>query len=376
MTHPIFSKTECERYDRHFKLSVLGVEGQFKLRSARVLCVGVGGLGTPACLYLAAAGVGTLGLVDHDKVELTNLQRQILYNTRDMGQNKAKIAQSRLAGLNTDIEIIAYPERLTPENANVFIHNYDIVLDGSDNFATHYLLNDVCHHLKKPLVWAAVAQTQGRCSVFNIEGGVCYRCLFPNPPPVSAMGNCSDMGVLGVLPGLLGVIQATEIVKLVAQIGEPLINRLLCVDMLTMGFQEYCLEKNSDCPLCSGVGYVPEDYFKDYLIGECHAMNSVTVQDLQKLLTECPDDICVLDVRRPDEYAICHIGGQLISFEELPNRLSEIDKTKHVVVHCRSGGRSAKATKLLIEAGFPRVSNLSGGIMAWIDTIDPSMTKY
>lgn len=372
MTHPIFSKTERERYDRHFKLPVLGLEGQARLRAARVLCVGLGGLGAPASLYLAAAGIGTLGLVDDDLVELTNLQRQILYNTQDIGRAKASTAQDHLTALNSEIHLIPYSERLTADNIDKIIADYDIVLDGSDNFTTHYLVNDICHRLQKPMVFGAIAQTEGSCSVFNTQEGPCYRCLFPEPPPAHSVGNCSEIGVLGVLPGLLGVLQATEVIKLAAKIGKPLLGRLLCVDMLSLRFQEYRLEKNNDCPLCSGLGYSPKINFTE----EIYTMNSITVEELQHLLIERPDDICILDVRRPDEYAICNINGQLIPIDELPNRLSEVDKSKHVIVHCRSGGRSAKATHLLTEAGFSRVSNLTGGIIAWIDNIDPSLTKY
>lgn len=372
MNHKIFSKTEHERYDRHFKLPVLGLEGQARLRAARVLCMGVGGLGAPASLYLAAAGIGTLGLLDDDVVELTNLQRQILYNTKDIGRAKANMAQHHLTALNPEINLIPYPERLTAENIEKIMTEYDIILDGSDNFATHYLINAACHRLQKLCVFAAVMQTEGCCSVFNMAGGPCYHCLFPEPPPAHSIGNCSEAGVLGVLPGLLGVIQATEVIKLAAKIGDPLVGRVLCVDMLSLRFQEYRLEKNNDCPLCSGLGYSSKIDFTE----EVNTMNTITVDELQQLLMEQPEDICILDVRRPDEYAICNINGQLIPLAELPNRLSEVDKTKHVVVHCRSGGRSAKATQLLMEANFPRVSNLTGGIMAWIDKIDPSLTKY
>jgi len=371
MSDHTFSQAELERYDRHFKLPILGLEGQARLRATRVLCVGVGGLGAPACLYLAAAGIGTLGLIDDDVVELTNLQRQILYSTTDISKPKTEVAQSKLLALNPELRVIAYPERLTAENIEKIIAEYDIILDGSDNFTTHYWVNDVCHRLKKMMVFSAVTQTEGYCSVFNKAGGPCYRCLFPEPP-THDMSNCSEAGVLGVLPGLLGVIQATEVIKLAAKIGEPLVGRLLCVDILSLRFQEYRLEKNNDCPLCSGLGYPPKIDFTE----EVNTMNSVTVEELQQLLIEQPEDICILDVRRPDEYAICNINGQLIPFEELPNRLSEIDRNKHLVVHCRSGGRSAKATQLLVEAGFLRVSNLTGGIIAWIDNIDPSLTKY
>ena len=366
-----FSKAERERYDRHFKLPVLGLEGQVRLRAARVLCVGLGGLGAPASLYLAAAGIGTLGLLDDDLIELTNLQRQVLYSTADIHKAKAEIAQNKLLALNPNIQIIAYSERLLSGNIENIFSEYDIVIDGSDNFSTHYLINAACHRLQKPMVFATLTQTMGRCSVFNAPQGPCYHCLFPNPPAHS-MGNCSEIGVLGVLPGLLGVIQATEVIKLAAQIGEPLIGRVLCVDMLRLCFEEYRLEKNNDCPLCSGLGYS----FNTDLIEETNAMNSITVEELQQLRMEQPGDICILDVRRPDEYAICNINGQLIPFEDLPDRLSEIDKNKHIIVHCKSGGRSAKATQILLEKKFPRVSNLRGGIMAWADKIDPDLMRY
>ena len=367
-----FSPEEQNRYDRHFKLPWLGPEGQARLKAARLLCVGLGGLGAPACLYLAAAGIGTLGLMDEDIVELANLQRQILYRTGDIGSQKVTIAQNQLASLNPSIQIITHPERLTGENAKKIISNYDIILDGSDNFKTHYLINDICHALKKPSIWAVVTQSQGRCSVFNTPEGPCYRCLFQELPPNKA-DSCSEAGVLGVLPGLLGIIQATEVIKLAAKIGRPLIGRVLSVDILNMDFKEYYLKKNPECVLCSGA---KGNNIKQEESGDMNTINNINIKDLQKLLAEQPDDICILDVRRPDEYAICNIQGQLIPLAELPDRLDELDKNKHIIVHCKSGGRSLKASELLMQAGFERVSNLTGGIMAWIDTVDPSLTKY
>ena len=368
LNHP-FSALEYERYDRHLKLAVMGVEGQKKLRAGRVLCVGVGGLGSAASLYLAAAGVGTLGLVDDDRVSLSNLQRQILYRVDDVHQLKVARANASLTALNPDLTIIAYAQRLTAENAEAIITAYDLVIDGSDNFATHYLVNAVCQRLEKPSIFAAVSRTQGHCSLFNAKNGPCYACLFPENAALQHGDTCSEAGVLGVLPGLLGIIQATEAIKWLAQIGEPLINRLLSVDMLSLRFQEYRLEKNPDCEVCShSKRSSPFDS-----IEKVASMHSISVKELQTLQIEQSADICLLDVRNPDEYALGNLGGQLIPLSELPHRLSEISKTKHLIVHCRSGARSAQAVQVLMDAGFSAVSNLRGGILAWAEQIDPSL---
>jgi adenylyltransferase/sulfurtransferase len=370
---------ELLRYSRHFSLPNVGMEGQKRLAQAKVLCVGAGGLGSPLLLYLTAAGVGTLGIVDDDVVELSNLQRQILYNTEDLQQSKTQCAETKLKQLNPHVNIIRHNERLTKDNALNIIRQYDIIADGTDNFATRYLVNDACFHAKKPNVYASIFQFEGQCSVFTTENGPCYRCLYDAPPPAGLIPNCAEGGVFGVLPGLLGTLQATEVIKLILRIGEPLIGRLLTVDALAMRFREFQLQINPDCRLC--VHHQAFESLPNHDLAACDIplvepdnLHSMTVHELAKLEAHNAD-FQLLDVREPFEYQICNLQAKLIPLGELPFRLNELDKSKLVVVHCKAGPRSERAAILLREAGF-NVKFLEGGILAWINEIDPSLKVY
>lgn len=374
-----FNTDELLRYSRHFSLPNVGTEGQKRLAKAKVLCVGAGGLGSPLLLYLTAAGVGTLGIVDDDVVELSNLQRQILYNTDDLQQNKTQCAEIKLKQLNPHVNIIRHNERLTKDNALNIIRQYDIIADGTDNFATRYVVNDACFHAKKPNVYASIFQFEGQCSVFTAKNGPCYRCLYDAPPPAGLIPNCAEGGVFGVLPGLLGTLQATEVIKLILGIGEPLIGRLLTVDALTMRFREFQLQINPDCRLCAH--HEAFETLPNHDLAACDIpfiepenLHSMTVQELAKLQKNHVD-FQLLDVREPFEYQISNIQGKLIPLGELPFRLNELDKSKLVVVHCKAGPRSERAAILLRESGF-NVKFLEGGILAWINEIDPSLKVY
>lgn len=351
---------EKARYARQQSLKEIGKEGQEKLRAARVLCIGAGGLGSPVLLYLAAAGVGTIGIVDNDVVELSNLQRQILYTSDDLGKKKVIAAHARLQALNPHIHIIPHATVIHTENAPSLIEPYDVVADGTDNFASHYVINDACRLLQKTNVSASILAFEGHCMVFAGQKGPCYRCLYPVTPVAMT---CQDAGVLGIMPGLLGSIQATEILKCILQIGEPLVGRLLTVNALTMRFREFSLERY--CSHCTG------DIHDEGKL----QMKEITVKELAALREQQADHI-VLDVRNQDEYDICNVGGKLIPFAELPNRLGELDPEQLTVVHCRSGGRSSRAVAFLQEQGFKDVRNLKGGIMAWRNEIDPSLAEY
>jgi adenylyltransferase/sulfurtransferase len=351
---------EENRYARQLSLKEIGKKGQDKLKQARVLCIGAGGLGSPVLLYLAAAGVGTIGIVDADVVELSNLQRQILYTSDDLGKKKVLAARGRLRALNPDIQIIPYETAITAENALSLLASFDIVADGTDNFASHYVINDACVQLKKTNVSASILAFEGHCMVFSGAEGPCYRCLYPVEPVAMT---CQDAGVLGIMPGLLGSMQATEILKCILQIGAPLIGRLLTVNALTMCFREFTIARH--CPTCTG-----EIQDEGELL-----MKEMTVKELAALREQQTDHI-VLDVRNQDEYDICNIGGKLIPFAELQNRLGELDPEQLTIVHCRSGGRSSRAVAFLEEQGFKDVRNLTGGIMAWRSEIDPSLAEY
>jgi molybdopterin/thiamine biosynthesis adenylyltransferase/rhodanese-related sulfurtransferase len=372
-----FTQDEFIRYSRHFTLPGVGMAGQEKLKAARVLCVGAGGLGSPLLQYLAAAGIGTIGIIDNDIVDLSNLQRQILYTNDDLGLQKVEVAKKKLVSLNPHIDIKIYNEQLTHSNALSIIQNYDIVADGTDNFAARYLVNDACFHLKKPNVYASIFQFEGQCSVFNAENGPCYRCLYDAPPPPGLMPNCAEGGVLGVLPGIMGTIQALEVVKLILKIGDPLIGRLLTFDALAMRFQEYKVQQYPDCRLC-----IHQQNFTDLPYHEaasCNVVESevseISVQELWQL-SQQQANYTLLDIREPYEQQICNLGGQLIPLASLSSQLAKLDKNKSYIAYCRSGHRSYEAVKIMKRAGFISVKNLKGGILAWANSIDPKMPVY
>jgi sulfur-carrier protein adenylyltransferase/sulfurtransferase len=377
-----FSQEEILRYSRHLIMPEVGMDGQRKLKAAKVLCIGTGGLGSPLALYLAAAGVGTIGLVDFDVVELTNLQRQILHFTSDVGRPKLDSAAEKLAAVNPFVEVRKYETRLTSANALEFFRDFDVIVDGTDNFPTRYLVNDACVLTGKPNVYGSIFRFEGQASVFAAKQGPCYRCLYPEPPPPGLVPSCAEGGVLGILPGLVGVIQATETIKLILGTGDPLIGRLLLVDALGMRFRELKLRKNPDCPACGDHPTVTQLIDYNQFCGirgeEKEVMASqpeISVEELKRKL-ETKEDIFVLDVREPHEYQICNIGGHLIPLGQLAQRVSELDPDKHIIAHCRSGKRSAEAVEFLRKHGFDKVQNLTGGILAWADRIDPKMPKY
>ena len=373
---------EILRYSRHLIMPEVGMEGQLKLKQAKVLCIGAGGLGSPLALYLAAAGVGTLGIVDFDVVDFTNLQRQIIHGTEDVGRKKLDSAADTLSEINPNVEVRKFDMRLSSANALELFREFDIIVDGTDNFPTRYLVNDACVLTGKPNVYGSIFRFEGQASVFATKEGPCYRCLYPEPPPPGLVPSCAEGGVLGILPGLVGIIQATEAIKLILGSGEPLIGRLLLVDALAMRFRELKLRKNPDCPACGTHPTVTEliDYNQFCGIrGEEAAapstMKDMTVEELKQRLDK-GDDLFVLDVREPHEYQICNLGGQLIPLNDLPKRVSELDSSREIVVHCKMGGRSAKAVDFLKQSGFSRVHNLAGGINAWAERIDPKVPKY
>jgi len=382
---------ELRRYNRHLILPEIGLEGQKKLKAASVLLVGAGGLGSPLALYLAAAGVGRLGLVDFDVVDETNLQRQVLHGTKDVGRPKLESARDRILDINPHVQVDLYETRLTSENALDIIKEYDLVADGTDNFPTRYLVNDACVLAGKPNVYASIFRFEGQVSVFGTPDGPCYRCLYPEPPPPGLVPSCAEGGVLGVLPGLVGTIQATEVIKMILGIGTPLIGRLLLVDALHMQFRTLKVRKNPECPICGEHRTIHEliDYEQFCGLpsrnGEAAAQQTaesevpeITVHELKARL-ERGDRPVILDVRKPHEVQIASIEHDLlIPVDELPERLSELEpyRDREIVVYCRSGARSARATKLLREAGFRDVKNLKGGILAWSQEIDPSIPQY
>ena len=373
---------EILRYSRHLIMPEVGMEGQLKLKQAKVLCIGAGGLGSPLALYLAAAGVGTLGIVDFDVVDFTNLQRQIIHGTDDVGRKKLDSAADTLSEINPNIEVRKFDTRLTSANALELFREFDIIVDGTDNFPTRYLVNDACVLTGKPNVYGSIFRFEGQASVFATKEGPCYRCLYPEPPPPGLVPSCAEGGVLGILPGLVGIIQATETIKLILGSGEPLIGRLLLVDALAMRFRELKLRKNPDCPACGTHPTVTELIDYNQFCGirgeEAPApstMADMTVEELKQRLDK-GDDLFVLDVREPHEYQICNLGGHLIPLNDLPKRVSELDSSREIVVHCKMGGRSAKAVDFLKQSGFSRVHNLAGGINAWAERIDPKVPKY
>ena len=382
------SQDEIARYSRHLIMPEVGIDGQRKLKAGSVLCIGAGGLGSPAAMYLAAAGVGRIGIVDFDVVDFSNLQRQLLHSTSDVGRSKLASARDRLHGLNPHIQIDTYETTVTSDNALDLFRPYDVILDGTDNFPTRYLVNDACVLTGKPNAYGSIFRFEGQASVFGTKEGPCYRCLYPEPPPPGLVPSCAEGGVLGVLPGIIGVIQATESIKLILGIGEPLIGRFLIYDALKMRFRELKLRKDPDCPVCGTHPTVTKliDYEQFCGIRPEPAAAQTTragVSDWEttpvdlKTRLDAGDDLLVLDVREPNEYQINRIPGSvLIPLGELPRRYAELPKDKDIVAHCKMGGRSAKAVEFLQSVGFKRVKNLRGGILEWIDKVDPSQPKY
>jgi molybdopterin/thiamine biosynthesis adenylyltransferase/rhodanese-related sulfurtransferase/molybdopterin converting factor small subunit len=382
---PTLTRDEVERYSRHLIIPEVGMAGQERLKQARVVCVGAGGLGSPASLYLAAAGVGTLGLVDFDVVDASNLQRQVIYSTRDVGRRKLEAAAERLTALNPGVRVIAHETSLTSANALDILRDYDVVVDGADNFPTRYLVNDACVLLGKPNAYGSIFRFDGQASVFATKGGPCYRCLYPEPPPPGLVPSCAEGGVLGVLPGLIGTIQATEAIKLILGVGRTLAGRLLLLDALSMEFRTMTVERDPACPVCGDhptvTGLIDYEQFCGVAPASAPAAKvpEITVEALKAGMDQ-HKKIWILDVREPREFEICRIpGSTLIPLGDLPKRLSEVPQgsdAPEVVVHCKMGGRSAKAVALLRDHGVTNARNLTGGILAWIDRIDPSQAKY
>jgi sulfur-carrier protein adenylyltransferase/sulfurtransferase len=370
---------ELQRYSRHLIMPEVTSKGQNRLKAARVLCIGAGGLGSPAALYLAAAGVGTIGIVDFDEVDLSNLQRQILHGTKDIGRGKLESAWDRLHDINPLIEIELHKCRLSSENAFPLVSRYDVVVDGSDNFPTRYLSNDVCVFAHKPNVYGSVFRFEGQTTVFAPHlGGPCYRCLFPEPPPPESVPNCAQAGVLGVLPGIIGTLQAIETIKLIVGIGEPLVGRLLHFDALKVKFRELNLRRDPECPVCgeNPTIFSAIDYEQFCGLRDEEAIPTMSTHELKRRM-DAREPFKLIDVREPFEYEIARIdGAKLIPLGEITERLDELEREQPIVVHCHSGKRSAQALRLLQQHGFANVYNLEGGIDAWSDQIDPSVPKY
>ena len=377
---------QVQRYARHLIMPEVAMQGQKRLKAAQVLCIGTGGLGSPLSLYLAAAGVGTLGLADFDVVDVSNLQRQIIHFTGDVGRPKIESAREKLEALNPDLKIVPHEQTIDSSNALELFADYDVIVDGTDNFPTRYLVNDACVLLGKPNVYGSIFRFDGQATVFFPPEGPCYRCLYPEPPPPDLVPNCAEGGVLGILPGLIGVVQATETVKLILQAGRPLIGRLLLYDALDMSFREMKVRKNPRCPICGPNPTIREliDYQQfcglhppeKPAMGPGGTLDEISPVELKRLL-ERGSAPRILDVRNAEEIAICRIeGSTVIPLPELPDRLSELDQSASYVVHCKSGARSAKAIGLMQAAGFNQLKNLTGGILAWIKDVDPSMPVY
>jgi len=378
------SKDEILRYSRHLIMPEVGMEGQLKLKKAKVLCIGAGGLGSPLTLYLAAAGVGRLGIVDFDVVDFTNLQRQVIHGTADVGKSKLASARESIREINPNVEVVGFETRLTSENALQLFEGFDIIVDGTDNFPTRYLVNDACVLLGKPNVYGSIFRFEGQASVFSALQGPCYRCLYPEPPPPGLVPSCAEGGVLGVLPGIVGCIQAMETIKLIIGQGQTLIGRLLVFDALGVKFRELKLRKNPDCPACGTHPTITRliDYEQFCGIrGEEHTsvmtgIPELTPREVKKMMDE-NQPFVLIDVREPHEFQICRIpGSTLIPLGEVAKRMHELDSAGEIVVHCRSGQRSARAVEFLMKAGFRKIYNLKGGILAWSDQVDPSVPKY
>jgi sulfur-carrier protein adenylyltransferase/sulfurtransferase len=386
-TLPQLTNDEIKRYSRHLIMPEVGVDGQRRLKAGKVLCIGAGGLGSPAAMYLAAAGVGTIGLVDYDVVDFSNLQRQIIHGTPDVGRSKLASAKDRLHAINPHVDIPTYETALSSENALQLFEPYDVILDGTDNFPTRYLTNDACVLLGKPNAYGSIFRFEGQASVFATKNGPCYRCLYPEPPPPGLVPSCAEGGVLGVLPGIIGVIQATEAVKLIAGIGEPLIGRFLIYDALRMHFRELKLRKDPDCPVCGTHPTVKKLIDYEQFCGlrpaaaeaaPVNASNSLEISAVElKQRLDRGEKLRIIDVREPNEWQINRIpGAQLIPLGEIPRRYAELDPDEELVMQCKVGGRSAKAADFLRSVGFKRVLNLRGGILEWIDKVDPTQPKY
>jgi adenylyltransferase/sulfurtransferase len=382
---PTLTNDEVKRYSRHLIMPEVGVDGQRKLKAAKVLCIGAGGLGSPVALYLAAAGVGRIGIVDFDVVDFSNLQRQIIHGTPDVGRSKLASAKDRLNAINPEIEVVTHDAALSSQNALDLFKPYDIIVDGTDNFPTRYLVNDACVLLGKPNAYGSIFRFEGQASVFATKEGPCYRCLYPEPPPPGLVPSCAEGGVLGVLPGIIGVIQATETVKLIMGIGEPLIGRFLIYDALRMKFRELKLRKDPDCPVCGTHPTVTELIDYEQFCGITPAApepvavtnaTEISAVELKQRLDR-GDKLTIVDVREPNEYQINRIAGStLIPLGDVPKRYNELNPDDEIVVQCKVGGRSAKAADFLRSVGFKRVLNLKGGILDWIDKVDPSQPKY
>ncbi|MCK6558653.1 molybdopterin-synthase adenylyltransferase MoeB [candidate division KSB1 bacterium] len=378
-----FDREEIQRYSRHLILPEVAMAGQKKLKAASVLLIGTGGLGSPLAMYLAAAGVGRLGLVDFDVVDASNLQRQVIHSTAYVGRPKLESAKNFIAGINPHVQVETYETRFSAENALAIARDYDVIIDGTDNFPTRYLVNDVCVLLRKPNVYGSIFRFEGQASVFWAEQGPCYRCLYPEPPPPGLVPSCAEGGVLGVLPGIIGTIQANEALKLILGAGEPLVGRLLLFDALAMRFREMKLRKDPDCPVC-GVAptitaLIDYEQFCGMPVvsderGGSHSFDISATELARKLQTEA---IYLLDVREPYEFEICALpGAHLVPLAQLPERLAEIDGSRPIVAYCRTGKRSAQAVTLLHQAGYPSAKNLAGGLHAWSEEVDATVPKY
>jgi molybdopterin/thiamine biosynthesis adenylyltransferase/rhodanese-related sulfurtransferase/molybdopterin converting factor small subunit len=380
-TTPQLSHAELLRYSRHLLLPEVGITGQKKLKAARVLTVGAGGLGSPLSLYLAAAGVGTIGIVDFDAVDLTNLQRQIVHGTSTLGQPKLESAEARLTDLNPNVRIEKHAVRLSSENALDIVREYDIVVDGTDNFPTRYLVNDACVLLGKPNVYGSIFRFEGQASLFYAKEGPCYRCIYSEPPPPGLVPSCAEGGVLGVLPGIIGSIQALETVKWIIGAGDSLIGRLVLFDALKLRFRELHLRKDPACPICGENPSIHEliDYeaFCGIWAEPSYAGPEITAEELRREMDEKGENLVLIDVREPHEWEIAHIeGARLIPLGQLPERLGELDGHAEIVTHCHHGARSMKALQVLRGAGFGRVRSLAGGIDVWADRVEIGMARY
>jgi sulfur-carrier protein adenylyltransferase/sulfurtransferase len=384
---PTLDAEEIKRYSRHLIMPEVGMDGQRRIKQGSVLCIGAGGLGSPAAMYLAAAGVGRIGIVDFDVVDYSNLQRQLLHTTNDVGRTKLESAKNKINALNPHVQVETYEEALSSDNAMRLFKGYDVILDGTDNFPTRYLVNDACVLMGIPNAYGSIFRFEGQASVFATKDGPCYRCLYPEPPPPGLVPSCAEGGVLGVLPGVIGVIQATESIKLLTGIGQPLIGRFLIYDALNMKFRELKLRKDPDCPVCGTNPTVTKlidyDQFcgivqpaQDHSAGATVSATEITPVELKKKL-DAGETPFILDVREPNEYQINKIpGSTLIPLGELPRRYQELPKDRQIVTQCKMGGRSAKAQDFLKTVGFNDVLNLKGGILEWIDKVDPSQPKY
>ena len=381
------SHDEIRRYSRHLIMPEVGLKGQKKLKQASVLCIGVGGLGSPLALYLAAAGVGRIGLVDFDVVDFSNLHRQILHHTNDVGRSKLDSAAEKLRAINPEIEIVLHEEMFTSANAMDICKDYDIIADGTDNFPTRYLANDVCVLLGKPNVYASIFRFEGQASVFHAEKGPCYRCLYPEPPPPGMVPSCAEGGVLGILPGIMGTIQATEVIKLILGSGEPLIGRLLLFNALEMRWKEVQPMKDPECPICGENPTIHELIDYEQFCGISLGSEEIPEEELDAKWVVTPGELntqlqngckaVLVDVREPHEWDICSIpGSTFIPEGDIIARMNELDTADDIVLICRTGIRSARALKQLRESGFTKLRNLVGGIHGWADNVDPSIPKY